>query len=228
VKVALSLSIIIPCLNEAENIHACLSSIPASPSIEIIVVDGGSSDETISIVKNFSSAIKIVHSDRGRAKQMNTGARYARGAVLLFLHADTIAPKDLLEKISSFDSQDKKLWGRFDVQLSNRSLVYRVIEAFINYRSDWTNVATGDQAIFVKRNAFEHVTGFPDIPLMEDIAFSKIMKKKSEAYCIKSRMLTSSRRWEENGVIKTIILMWWLRFSYFIGVSPQRLHKKYY
>jgi rSAM/selenodomain-associated transferase 2 len=230
------ISIIIPIVNEAGSIVKCLSALPKDSLLEFILVDGGSTDSTLSTIKQYlnenviskSSKISVISSELGRAKQMNAGAKHACGSSLVFLHADSVVPNDFLKMLKAFDCQNQKVWGRFDIRLSNPNFSYRVIETFINYRSVWTNIATGDQAIFVKRDVFENLGGFPDIPLMEDIAISKLLKNISSAYRIKSRLQTSSRRWEKNGVITTVIFMWYLRFSYFLGVSPEKLHKIYY
>ena len=222
----LKISIIIPVLNEAEHLEKMLTEVQGfrDKHNEVIVVDGGSTDATVDIARSYSDHVVI--SDKGRAKQMNAGAVVAKGDVLIFLHADTILPLGSCGLIRS-SMTDEYRWGRFNVRLSNEKKLFRIIEFFINWRSRISSVATGDQAIFVDRGLFEDIGGYPDIPLMEDIAISKRLKQKSKPICLKSTVVTSSRRWEEYGVFNTVLLMWRLRFLYFIGVSPERLIKHY-
>ena len=191
---------------------------------EVIVVDGGSTDGTFDAIKKLDC--QYILSPAGRAKQMNVGAQIAKGDVLVFLHADTGLPKKATETITSCLKNHQ--WGRFDVSLTGNSFLFRIIETLMNLRSCITSIATGDQCIFIKRALFDKCGGFTDIPLMEDIAMSKRLKKFSRTACIKDRVITSSRRWESKGIIRTIILMWYLRLAYFFGVSPHRLHKHYY
>lgn len=223
----LSLSIIIPVLNEASNIGATLSEIAEKSDAEIIVVDGGSVDNTVELARQFPCKLLSATSS-GRAAQMNLGAKHATGSILLFLHADTILPDHFSQTIDSALDSDEKVWGRFDVSLSGKKPVFRLIAFMMNMRSRLTGIATGDQAIFVKRKTFLSVGGFEEIPLMEDIALSQRLKKMSQPVCLKEKVKTSSRRWEKNGVWKTIFLMWQLRLAYFFGVSPAALVKKYY
>jgi rSAM/selenodomain-associated transferase 2 len=220
------ISIIIPTLNEAHCIQSCLSYLQPlrSRGHEVIVVDGGSSDETLALVS--TSADQVISSERGRAKQMNASVAVASGDVLLFLHADTFLPDgaDALLKNIVFDEQT---WGYFNVRLSGKSWVYRVIEYGINLRSRLTGIATGDQAIFVSRQCFINTGGFPEIALMEDIAFSKILKQLTKPVCFNDKVTTSSRRWEKQGPVSTMIRMWCLRLMYFFGSNPDRLVKHY-
>ena len=219
----MKLSIIIPALNEADAIARCLQSLPNDDAIEVIVADGGSDDATVSIAQAHA---RVVMSDKGRSKQMNAGAQQASGDVLLFLHADTTLPTDAVERIRQCIAAGAG-WGRFDVRLSGKGLAFRIIERMMNWRSCLTSVATGDQAIFVRREWFDQVKGFPDIPLMEDIALSKILRRKQRAACIHQPVVTSSRRWRQNGVARTVWLMWKLRLLYFLGAPAQRLEKMY-
>ena len=226
----MKLSIIVPALNEAENIGACLERLqPLRQSgHELIVVDGGSADETLAIA--HSLADKVLVAPRGRAQQMNAGAGIASGEVLVFLHADTILPvqaADTIERACQRKCSDGVLWGRFDVRLSGRRMLYRLIEALINLRSRLTAVATGDQVIFIQRSLFQHVGGYPDIALMEDVAISKQLRSIARPFCLRPPVVTSSRRWEKQGIASTILLMWKLRLLYFCGVSPERLLKMY-
>lgn len=220
----MNLSIIIPVYNEVETIDILLDSLkPLMSKYEIIIVDGGSLDGTREKVSNYS--VKLINSKKGRAKQMNVGAELANGNVLLFLHADTFLPNDISELLSLKDSE--KAWGRFDLKLSSERSIFRLIETMINLRSRLTGIATGDQAIFVGKKLFKEVNGYQDIPLMEDVALSKDLRKIAKPMCLKSKVITSSRRWEKFGVLKMVFLMWILRFLYFIGFHPETLSRYY-
>lgn len=219
------ISIIIPVLNEEQSINALLQQLQIyrQQGHEVIVVDGGSVDETISISKPLAD--KVITSDSGRARQMNKGVAESTNEVLWFLHADTSIPENVIEIIQS--SLVKNDWGRFNVKLSGSHFLFRIIEKMINIRSCFSGVATGDQGIFVRRKIFESVGGYSEVPLMEDVALSKKLKNISQTACIKETLTTSSRRWKKNGIIKTILLMWKLRFLYWIGVTPDKLAKLY-
>jgi len=221
------LSIIIPVLNEAENIHSVLNALQNNDYVETIVVDGGSDDNTYEVAKNLADKA-LLSPQKGRAIQMNLGANNASGDVLLFLHADTRLPNSFFQQIEKVIQSDKNVWGRFDVALTGEAVIFKFIAFMMNCRSKFTGIATGDQAIFVRKKHFDSIGGFENIPLMEDVAFSKSMKKLSKPVCIKARATTSSRRWEENGIFKTIVLMWKLRLAYFLGANPETLVKKYY
>jgi rSAM/selenodomain-associated transferase 2 len=221
------LSIIIPVLNEAETLPALLADLQPlrKRGVEIIVVDGGSSDATAGLARD--GADRVLESAAGRARQMNAGAAVANGTVLLFLHADTRLPGGVDARIDVALAQDH-VWGRFDVRLSGGQLLLRIIERLMNWRSCLTGMATGDQAIFVMRNVFEQLDGYADIPLMEDLDLSRRLKKIARPACIDTPVITSSRRWEQNGILRTVLLMWSLRLAWFLGVSPQRLMRIYY
>lgn len=223
----MQLSIIIPVLNEAERIAATLA--PLQPlrahGHEIIVVDGGSDDGTLESAQAFCDC--RLNAPRGRARQMNAGAAAAQGDVLWFLHADTVASAAAIAALRTAIVQPDTLWGRFDVQLSGSQPLLRIVEQMMNLRSRWTGIATGDQGIFVRRDVFERLDGFPDIPLMEDIALSRRLKHTAAPVCLRARLVTSSRRWEQQGVVRTILLMWRLRFAYWLGVAPTRLAAHY-
>lgn len=223
----MKLSIIIPALNEAENLLLTLESISQLKKLdnEIILVDGGSSDSTLEIARPYVD--KIINSEMGRARQMNLGANYASGDILWFLHADSIIPANADFLICNALSKPANLWGRFDIRLSGSKWIFRIIERLINLRSRLTSIATGDQGIFVLRNQFVRLNGFSDIPLMEDIDFSKRIKKFSHASCLNEKIMTSSRRWESKGILKTVLLMWYLRFAYFMGTSADKLARRY-
>jgi rSAM/selenodomain-associated transferase 2 len=212
----------VPALNEAAGIRAALEALAPlrARGHEVIVADGGSDDGTAELARSLCD--RLVVAPRGRASQMNAGARAATGDVLLFLHADTVLPPDAPEVISR--STADHLWGRFDVEIEGRHPMLKVVARSMNLRSRLTGIATGDQAIFVRRGAFP---GFAEIPLMEDIAFSKAMKRRGAPACLRSRVRTSGRRWESRGVLRTVLLMWRLRLAYALGADPARLAEKY-
>jgi rSAM/selenodomain-associated transferase 2 len=212
------LSIVMPVLNEAATIRCALEALRAH---DVIVVDGGSTDGTPEIAAGLCA--RLVHASRGRAAQMNAGAAAARGDALLFLHADTRLPPDAAAAVRS--ALETHLWGRFDVQIEGRHRLLRVVACAMNLRSRLTGIATGDQAIFVRREAF---SGFPEIALMEDIAFSRAMKRRGRPACLRETVVTSGRRWESRGVLRTILLMWRLRLAYFFGARPENLARIYY
>ncbi len=229
-----AISVVIPCLNEEQGLPKFLDALPKDASIEYILVDGGSSDKTVPCLKSFADQrsgaqdILVVQSEAGRAKQMNRGAEHARAEVLVFLHADTYLPGDFIERLRDFTEQEDKRWGRFDLRLDSQRLVFRVIEWFINHRSALTKVATGDQVIFVEQDLFKLVDGFENIPLMEDVALSKALRAHSDIFRPASRVISSSRRWEQHGTLKTVLLMWHLRFLFYLGADPKVLHSRYY
>ena len=217
----LKISVVIPTLNEAGTITTTLQALLSLAPYEIITVDGGSTDDTQAICQQFG--VKILISERGRARQMNCGARVATGDLLLFLHADTTLPACALKDISAAMRDSDYPAGRFDVEIDGAHWMLKVIERLINCRSRITKVATGDQAVFVRRAVFESMGGFPDIPLMEDIAFCRALKRIGPMACLRSRVITSGRRWERDGIWRTIIKMWTLKLGYLAGVSPHRL-----
>ncbi|MGD7036368.1 TIGR04283 family arsenosugar biosynthesis glycosyltransferase [Methylotuvimicrobium buryatense] len=214
-------SIIIPTLNEQTSIVECLGKLQhLREHAEIIVSDGGSSDRTVALAEDLADL--VLTGSVGRAKQMNRGAKHAHGEVLIFLHADTVLPEQALNSISQALNEGA-CWGRFDIRLCGSHVMLKVIAALMNLRSRWTGIATGDQAIFVHRKAFDSVGGFPDIALMEDIALSKSLKNWSKPACLSARVVSSGRRWESYGIYRTILLMWSLRLRYFLGSHPETL-----
>jgi rSAM/selenodomain-associated transferase 2 len=219
------ISIVIPVLNEEKHITATVAALPRSQPHELVIVDGGSSDRTAEICNRLGATVLV--SSRGRARQMNFGARRASGDVLLFLHADTRLPDSAFDDIQQALSNPQCVGGHFDVQLDGAHWMLGVIGAMISLRSRLSQVATGDQAIFVRREIFAELGGYPDIPLMEDVAFSRALKRKGRVACLRSRVLTSARRWERDGVWRTILKMWALKSLYLAGISPLRL-KRYY
>lgn len=188
---------------------------------ELIVVDGGSEDATVELAKPFVN--RIIRSKTGRAIQMNQGAQVAKGEWLIFLHADTLLPDDALAKIEACTTD----WGRFDIQLDGRSNLFYVISFFMNWRSRITQIATGDMAIFVKRKLFEKTNGYPEIALMEDISLCAKLKKVTPPSCLSAKVVSSARRWERFGVMKTVCLMWSLRLRFFFGQNPETLSLLY-
>jgi rSAM/selenodomain-associated transferase 2 len=221
-----TLSIVMPLLNEAARIVEALEALATLRrcGAEVIVVDGGSNDGTADLATPLAD--RVIVSPRGRARQMNAGAVVAQGRMLLFLHADTRLPADadtLVERALA-----RHRWGRFDVILEGRSVWLRVIAAMMNLRSRLTGIATGDQAIFVTPAAFAAAGAYPDQPLMEDIELSKRLKHLGPPACLRARVTTSARRWEKDGVWRTILLMWRLRFDYWRGVPAVKLHAWYY
>jgi rSAM/selenodomain-associated transferase 2 len=223
----MKISIIIPVLNEALTLTAMLSSLRPyrEEGHEVIVVDGGSHDGSAELSRPFVD--KVIPSPRGRARQLNAGAMASSGDVLLFLHADTYLPPAADQLILRGLRGERKEWGRFDVRLSGTHCLLRMVEWLMNLRSRITRIATGDQALFVSREAFEAVGGFPDIDLMEDIALSKTLKRRTAPLCLREQVLASSRRWERNGILHTILVMWSLRLAYFLGASPKHLASRY-
>ena len=221
------ISIVVPALNEAPFIRQTLLALqPLRQSgHEVIVVDGGSHDATETIAHPFSD--HVIRSHRGRARQLNAGARIAKGNILLFLHADTTLPESADRFIIDGMTTADTCWGRFDVRLSGRQPLFRILECLMNWRSRFTGIATGDQGIFVLRDLFERAGGFPEIDLMEDIALSKLLRKNGHPLCLSQRVTTSSRRWERNGIFRTILFMWHLRLVYALGANPQRLAQLY-
>jgi rSAM/selenodomain-associated transferase 2 len=221
------LSIIIPVLDEGEGIAAALDALSdmRALGVEVIVVDGGSRDATIQRAR--LRADRVISAPRGRALQMNAGAQKAAGDVLLFLHADTQLPADADHLVLGGLERSGRAWGRFDVRIAGDHLLFPIIGWLMSVRSRITGIATGDQAIFVRRAAFETAGGFAAIPLMEDIALCIRLKRVSRPLCLRDRAVTSGRRWEQNGVSRTILLMWRLRIAYFLGADPKRLARQY-
>ena len=221
------LSVIVPTLDEGERIAATLDALASlrALGVEVIVVDGGSRDATVQRAR--LRADRVIPAARGRASQMNAGAEKATGDVLLFLHADTRLPSDADHVVLNALERSGRAWGRFDVNIEGRHPLLVLVGALMNLRSRLTGIATGDQAIFVKRDTFQAVGGFPAIELMEDIALCKRLKRVGRPHCLRQRVVTSGRRWEEIGVIRTMVLMWRLRLAYFFGADPAELARQY-
>jgi rSAM/selenodomain-associated transferase 2 len=219
---AARLSIVVPVLNEARILAAALQALAPLRALghEVIVADGASEDASAALAAPLAD--RVVQAPRGRAAQMNAGARAASGAALVFLHADTRLPPHADALVVSALASHR--WGRFDVAIEGRHPALRFVAAAMNLRSRLTGIATGDQAIFVRRAEFP---GFPEIPLMEDVALSRLLRRRGPPACLRARVRTSGRRWESHGVLRTILLMWRLRALYALGVAPERLARLY-
>ena len=188
------------------------------------MVDGGSRDDSARLATALAD--RVLQAGRGRAAQMNAGAAASQGRVLLFLHADTRLPETALPTVlAAIDAG--AAWGRFDVRIDGHHPLLRLVERMMNWRSRLTGIATGDQAIFVRREIFAGLGGYPDLPLMEDIALCATLRRLAPPACVRETVLTSARRWEKHGVLRTILLMWWLRGAYFLGADPARLALRY-
>ena len=221
------LSVVIPALNEAAGISAVVQALAplGGRGTQLLGADGGSSDATAALAQ--AGGAQVVHAPRGRALQMNAGAQQATGDVLLFLHADTRLPPNADRLIAQALANGPQVWGRFDVRIAGQPRMLRLIAACMNRRSRWSGIATGDQALFMTRAAFDTVGGFPVQPLMEDIEMSKRLLKMSRPTCLRARVITSGRRWETRGVWRTVLLMWRLRLAYWRGAAPERLAALY-
>jgi rSAM/selenodomain-associated transferase 2 len=219
------LTIVVPVLNEAAIIVGALLALKPlrARGAEVIVADGGSRDGTAALAESLAD--RVITVARGRGAPMNEGAALGSGEALLFLHADTALPDNADLLIDAALTQ--RAWGRFDLRIAGRHPLLAIVARMINWRSRLTGIATGDQAIFVTREAFYTVGGFPDLPLMEDIAISHRLKRLSRPFCIATPVVTSGRRWETNGVVSTILLMWRLRLAYYRGVAPELLAQRY-
>ena len=218
-------SVVVPTLNEAGTIGQTLTRIRQAGQCELIVVDGGSGDETLEIVRK--SADRVLSVQRGRAYQMNAGAQVATGATLLFLHADTLPPPGFPYLIEQALIDPDVVGGRFDVDLDAAGWAFRMIGALMNIRSRLTHIATGDQGIFVRRETFKSIGGYPEWDIMEDLEFSRQLKRAGKVACLRNRVQTSARRWKKHGVTKTILIMWGLRLCHFFGIRPAALKAFY-
>jgi rSAM/selenodomain-associated transferase 2 len=221
-----NLSVIVPMLNEESAIGATLEAIRAgAPGAEVIVVDGGSTDRSIEMARTRGA--QTLTAGRGRARQMNAGAAAAHGDALVFVHADTVVPATFAADIASVLADPIVVGGRFDLELDEPSLAWRLMGKLISLRSRMMRSATGDQAIFVRRNVFEAMGGFTEIDLCEDVDFARRLKQSGVVACLRSRVITSARRWRQNGLLRTVLKMWLVKSLFLAGVSPARLRRYY-
>lgn len=220
------LSVIVPVLNESASLPRLLPQLAVlqAGGAQVIVVDGGSSDDTVTVLTQ--AGLAVLHAPRGRATQLRAGAQAATADRLLFLHADTRLPPGAVATLAAAWPQGH-VWGRFDVLIEGRSRMLPVVAALMNWRSRLTGIATGDQALFMTRAAYDAVGGFPDQPLMEDVEITARLRHLSRPWCIADRVVTSGRRWDSRGAWATIVLMWRLRWAYWRGASPAELAKAY-
>ncbi len=226
----MTISVIMPVYNEETILAQSLSRLAEHGFDDIVIADGGSSDQSVAVAKASCARApnaRLISAALGRARQMNAGARASRGHVLLFLHADTELPRHARQRIEEALQDPAVVWGRFDVAFDSASPWARMIGALMNVRSRWSGIATGDQAIFVRRETFERVGGFADIPLMEDIELSRRLKRAGRRAALREKVVTSFRRWERQGPLRTIVLMWTLRLLYWLGMDPVLLHRWY-
>lgn len=228
----MSLSIIVPMLNEQAQLPGLLRHLEPcrQRGCEVLLVDGGSHDgsqQTATRLLAATAGVRLLHSARGRARQMNTGAAAARHDILLFLHADTRLPEHAARHITQALARSKACWGRFDARIDGHSRWLGVIARMMNLRSRWSGIATGDQALFMHRSAYAAVGGYPEQPLMEDIEISRRLRRLSPPACIREPVTTSGRRWDRHGVGRTVLLMWYLRLAYACGVSAESLAARY-
>lgn len=222
-----SLTIVVPVLNEAGRVEALISYLSTLPC-KVIVVDGGSTDGTYAKLRtSVKPKVRVMSAPRGRAGQMNAGARRADTPFLLFLHADTMLPDNGVGYVVAALQNKEFAWGRFDVSFDNATPMLRLVALFMNWRSALTAICTGDQAIFTTAVAFAAVAGFDDIPLMEDIEISKKLKSLSKPIRLRTPVVTAARRWRNNGPVRTILVMWWLRLRYWFGAPPEALAQWY-
>ena len=221
-----ALCIVVPVLDEAQTLALRLQALQVfrQRGARVVVVDGGSQDDTLAIAKDHADLALLA--PRGRAAQMNAGAAACPADVLLFLHADTALP-DNADVLVRRATLGPFFWGRFDVRIASPRPLLRLVSWMMNLRSRWTGIATGDQALFVRHDLFRQIGGFPELPLMEDIAIARALKQHGRPACLKERVTTSARRWERHGVWRTIFLMWRMRAAYFFGADPRQLAIQY-
>ena len=223
----MTISIIVPVLNESAQLPDLLVHLLEYKKVgcDIILVDGGSTDQSVEQAEALG--FSVLRSEKGRAIQMNTGAKSARGDILLFLHADTRLPENAVQVIERAFEDKNAQWGRFNIRITGQAFMLKVVAWFMNHRSRLSSIVTGDQAIFVRRDMFEKMGGFPVQALMEDIEFSIRLKGMRKPIALQEKVRTSGRRWEQKGIWRTIFLMWSLRFAYWRGASAEELASKY-
>ena len=226
---SIAVSIVVPILNEAATLPPLLNQLQPmrrQPGVEVVLVDGGSRDNSVALAG--AAGFQVIHSQPGRALQMNTGAAQTRGRLLVFLHADTRLPPIDLTGLEQCLQTQGRIWGRFDVRIEGRSRWLPLVAIMMNLRSRVTGIATGDQCLFITRTAFDRVGGFPAQALMEDIEICARLKRHSRPMCLRDKAVTSGRRWDEHGTWRTIGLMWRLRWAYWRGEKPSRLLARYH
>ena len=219
------ISVVIPTLNEAANIAETLASVQAASNVEVIVVDGGSSDETVEIARSHGA--KILETSGGRARQMNLGAAAARGEVLLFLHGDTRLPQDYDKAIHHALNRPGAVAGAFRLRIRGNRTGIRFIERTANWRSRLLGMPYGDQAIFVGSGLFRSLGGFPELPIMEDVELMGRLRRLGRVVIASASVLTSDRRWQALGVWRTTLTNYVILIGYFLGASPSRLARWY-
>ncbi len=227
-----SIAVVIPTLNEERVLSRTLLAVRQLRFDEVVLVDGGSRDQTVSIAEGQLPGLslhpaKVMIAEPGRARQMNAGARSTRSDVLLFLHADTLLPPETRTEIERVLENPRYVGGRFDVRFEDDRGWAWLVSRLMNWRSRWSGIATGDQALFVRRSVFDDLGGFADVPLMEDIELTRRLKRAGSMAALRSQVTTSFRRWEQQGALRTIVQMWLLRLLYWIGVPPQILNRFY-
>jgi len=220
-----SVAVIVPLLNEIGMLPVMAEQWRRLAADELLIVDGGSTDGSLEYLQG--SGLRWLASGMGRAVQMNAGAAHSRSDIIVFIHADTSINSSRLSEVRQAFLDPETVAGRFDIRLEGKQPLLRVVERLINWRSRLTRISTGDQAMFVRRDVFERIGGFADQPLMEDVELSKRLKREGRIACLRQRVTTSGRRWEKQGAMRTILLMWWLRLLYWLGVSPERLAAMY-
>jgi len=222
----LSVAVVIPVLNEAGSLLQHMRAFKALHNdYHVVFCDGGSEDDTCALLQQ--NGLHYCTSPRGRALQMNAGASACNNNILLFIHADTMISSSDVKLVKKAMQDESVVGGRFDIRLSGKALAFRIIESMINLRSRTTGISTGDQCQFVRRSVFEAMGGFPEQPLMEDVELSKRLKQYGKIACLKQKVITSSRRWENHGIVKTVVLMWKLRFLYWLETPPEKLAEIY-
>jgi len=220
-----SLAIVVPVFNEGQALRQSLQKFMDLGADELVFVDGGSSDDTLAVLSQAN--VLCLTSELGRAVQMNAGSKVSTSDIIVFIHADTaLVRSDLLAMKIALARLDV-VGGRFDVRLSGKHPAFRVIEWMINARSRWSKISTGDQCQFVRRDVFEAMGGFAELPLLEDVEFSKRLKRLGRMACLRDKVVTSSRRWEMHGIVPTVWLMWKIRLLYWLGVAPEKLAQMY-
>ncbi|WP_194334947.1 TIGR04283 family arsenosugar biosynthesis glycosyltransferase [Mariprofundus sp. KV] len=220
-KVDLTVAVIVPLFNEYRILPQMIKQLQQLGADELIVVDGGSDDGTLELLQQ--SGLRWISSEAGRARQMNAGAEQCESDILFFMHADTIISSTHVLAVKEVMVSPEYVGGRFDVRLSGTHPAFALIGWMINLRSRLSRISTGDQCQFVRRKSFEKIGGFADLPLMEDVALSRVLKREGKIACLRQKVITSSRRWERSGILRTVLLMWKLRLLFWLGWPADQL-----